>query len=264
MNDMTRVLTPALALILAALPAMGQDLPPGLQSARLLPGWIDAEGNRISALELRLEPGWKTYWRSPGDSGLPPSFDWEGSDNLADVTFHWPAPEAIWSGDELTLGYHDLLVLPFTVRPIDPARPVTLDTAVDFGLCEKICVPAHIALQAPAPEDAPSPLIEQALAQVPSRLSVSPACQMRDIDDGVQLSVQLPGQEAEVAAMELVDRPEVWVSAASLEPAGNEIRATADFVPPSGAPFDLDTTQVRITLIGPNGAVEMLGCDPQG
>ncbi|MFX4601211.1 protein-disulfide reductase DsbD domain-containing protein, partial [Acinetobacter baumannii] len=43
-------------------------------------------------LELRLEPGWKTYWRSPGDAGFAPRLDWSGSGNLAGATLSYPAP----------------------------------------------------------------------------------------------------------------------------------------------------------------------------
>ncbi|RNF36399.1 hypothetical protein A7A09_001140 [Paracoccus methylarcula] len=254
----------SLCAIFAALPAAAQQLPPGVESARLLPGWTDADGNRISALELRLEPGWKTYWRNPGDSGLPPSFEWQESDNLAKISFHWPAPEAIRSGDELTLGYHNLLVLPFTAEPVDPAHPVELAASIDLGVCEKICVPAHLDLQAPAAAVDPDPEIEAALARVPEPLSLRPSCTRRDISDGIQLDVLLPRQDIDVAAMELEDHPEIWVSTATLDPEGTGTRATADFVPPSGKAFDLDVTDLRITLIGADGTVEMRGCDLQG
>ncbi len=247
-----------------SLHAAAGDLPPGLDSARLLPGWTDPQGNRISALQLRLQPGWKTYWRSPGDSGLPPSFDWQGSANLADVTFHWPAPEAIRSGDDMTLGYHDLLVLPFTARPVDPGQPVTLAATVDFGLCEQICVPAHVAVQAPDPARVPDPAIQAAMEAVPRRVPQQPACVVTGIEDGMRLSALLPQSDTDIAVMELADHPEIWVSWPSLTPEAEFLRATADFIPPTARPFDLDVRDLRITLIGPDGAVEMQGCDPQG
>lgn len=254
----------SLCAAIAVLPASARELPPGIQSAQLLAGWTDADGSRISALELRLEPGWKTYWRNPGDSGLPPSFDWQQSDNLSKVSFHWPAPEAIRSGGDLTLGYHDLLVLPFTAEATDPAQPIDLVASVDLGVCEKICVPAHFELRAPAAGENPDPQIETALSRAPELLSIRPACTRQHIADGTQLSVVLPQQEIDVAAMELEERPEIWVSTATLETEGNDTRATADFVPPSGEPFDLDVSSLRITLITNDGTVEMRGCDLQG
>ena len=143
---MTRFVLPLACLCLTALPLAAQDPTPGLAGVHILPGWTASDGSRIAAIEFRLEPGWKTYWRNPGDSGLPPVFDWSGSGNLAGLDLHWPAPQAILSGDGLALGYHDRLVLPFTARPADPAQPVDLAVSVDFRLCKDICVPAHAAV----------------------------------------------------------------------------------------------------------------------
>lgn len=264
------LLIPALGLgwlLAGAPPPAAQpagDLPPGLASARLLPGWTDASGNRVSALELRLLPGWKTYWRVPGDSGLPPSFDWSGSDNLARVTYHWPAPEAIRSGGEVTMGYHDRLILPLTAEPRDPARPVALHAALEFGLCERICVPAFLELAAPDPGKAPDPAIEAAMADVPRPVADQPVCRLEDLPDGVQVEMLLPVSDAKAVALELDDRPEIWVSGTDLRRDGDAQRATADFVPPEAAPFALDTDRLRLTVITPGGAVEMRGCAPEG
>ncbi|HCX68676.1 MAG TPA: hypothetical protein DHK64_14410, partial [Rhodobiaceae bacterium] len=46
-----------------------------------------------AGLHLELSKGWKTYWRSPGEVGIPPSIDWAGSENIENVEFLWPAPE---------------------------------------------------------------------------------------------------------------------------------------------------------------------------
>ncbi|MFD2440837.1 protein-disulfide reductase DsbD domain-containing protein [Paracoccus kondratievae] len=108
-------------LFLTVAPAMAQDLPPGLVSAEMMPGWVTPEGNRITALHLRLEPGWKTYWRSPGDAGVPPRFDWAGSQNLGEVRLLWPRPEVIESEGERTLGYREELILPIEITPPAPA-----------------------------------------------------------------------------------------------------------------------------------------------
>lgn len=264
---MSRQMAVAALLCLTTLPAQaneGQELPPGLAGARLLPGWTDAQGNRIAALELELLPGWKTYWRNPGDSGLPPSFDWEGSQNLDQVTFHWPAPEAIRSGGDLTLGYHDRLILPFTATPAQPDQPITLRASVDLGLCERICVPAFLTLQAPPAGDRPDPRIADALARQPRPAEGQASCEAQPIADGMRLRVNLPVEQAQVAAMEVIGQPDIWVSLAQIRHEFDGAWATADFVPPSGEPFDLDTSQVLITTIGPLGAQQLTGCQPIG
>lgn len=251
---MTRLLAALLALLPAAA-AAGESLPLGMRSAQLLPGWTAADGSRIAALALELEPGWKTYWRSPGDSGLPPVFDWSGSANLGAVTLHWPAPEAIQSGGATELGYHDRLVLPFTAAPAAPGQPVELALEAELGLCENICVPAHLELTAPPAAEAPDPRILAALNAAPQPLSDQPACRIEEIADGLRVTIALP-KAAELAAIEVTSRDDLWISVAQI--AGAE--ASAELVGPEAAPFPLDPSHLRLTAIGAAGAVETTGC----
>jgi DsbC/DsbD-like thiol-disulfide interchange protein len=253
---MTRFLAVLIALTPIAASAAGPEpLPLGLQSARLLPGWTAEDGSRIAALELVLEPGWKTYWRSPGDSGLPPSFAWEGSRNLGEVTFHWPAPEAIQSGGVAELGYHDRLVLPFTALPARPGQPIALSMQADLGLCENICVPAHLDLTAPGAAASPDARILDALAAAPEPLADQPACRIEEIADGLRVTVALP-KPAELAALEVTSRDDLWISVAQITGA----EASAELVGPEAAPFPLDPGHLRLTAIGASGAVETTGC----
>ena len=260
---MIRRMTALMIALASASPALAEPaLPPGLVSARLLPGWTQADGSRIAALELVLAPGWKTYWRSPGDTGLPPEFDWGGSRNLSGVTLHWPAPELIESEGSQTLGYHDRLVLPLTALPADPDRPVDLAARIDLGLCETICVPAHLALTAPAPGAAADPRITAAMQAAPlPAAGPLPECRISPISDGMQVRLTLPAQSAaSAAAMELDGAEAVWASGAVIA----DGTVTADFVPASGKPFDLDPSRIVLTLIHPEGATEHRGCAPQG
>ncbi len=247
---------------------VADDLPPGLVSARLRPGWTDAAGNRVLALELQLEPGWKTYWRSPGDTGLPPRFEWQGSRNLAGVTFHWPAPQAIRSGERLEMGYHDSLLLPFTARATDPGKPVEVVAQVELGLCEDICVPVSLDLIAPKSGTTGDPQIAAGLRAEPLRLDMRPPCRVQNIDDGLRVSVALPGDGVLLAAVELPDQPDVWVSSADLVQGPSGPQAVVEMVAPTGQPFELDPAGLRLTVMSGQGkntqAVDMLGCTPIG
>lgn len=238
-------------------PAAG---PPGLVSAALLPGWTTETGHRMTALRLMLEPGWKTYWRSPGDAGVPPLFDWTGSQNLGTVTPHWPRPEAIESGGERSLGYHDALFLPIEIAPADPGQPLDLRVQVDFGLCDTICVPARVTLEAPPPETAPDPAILAALAREPQLAPDQPLCRIAPIADGMRVTATFD-RDAPEAAMEL-DDARIWVSQPELSRQGGQLLAQADFIAESGKPFPLDPAQLRLTLIAPDHAVEYRGCRP--
>lgn len=261
---MSRLALP-LAIILSLSPALApaDELPPGLAEAELLPAHATPGGTWMTALRLQLAPGWKTYWRSPGDSGVPPQFDWTGAVNLGGATLHWPRPEVIESAGERTLGYHEALVLPIELTPADAGAPVEGSVRIDLGLCLNVCVPVHLSLDLPAAADAPDPRIEAALAKVPETVEAALRCTLSDIPDGVQVAASVEGAlDADTAAaLELAD-PGVWVSAPELSGTGGRLTAVADFVPPSGKPFPLDPTGVRLTLIGPEGAVEYQGCDP--
>lgn len=260
---MTRLALP-LALFLA-LPAaaFAGGLPPGLEAAELLPAQRTPAGTWMTALRLELAPGWKTYWRSPGDSGVPPRFDWAGASNLRAATVHWPRPEVIDSGGERTLGYHDALVLPIELAPAAPGQPVAGRVGVELGLCLNVCVPAALSLALPPTAHSPDPRIEAALAQVPVPVEAALTCTLTAIADGVRVSASVGAPPAgdTAAALEL-GRPEVWVSAPEVTAGPQGLTATADFVPPAAKPFALDPAQVRLTLIGPEGAVEYQGCDP--
>lgn len=252
-----------LATFLATVPALpglaqdpARDLPDGLTSARILPGWTDADGRRVAALELVLEPGWKTYWRSPGDAGLPPEFDWQGS-NIGAVEFHWPAPEVIVSDGVRTLGHHDRLLLPFTVTPEDAGKPIGISAHVSFGLCENICIPASLDLVAPAAAVDPDPVIEAAMAATPQRSTEKPACEMGEIEDGTTITLSTPEPGAELA-VEYRGAPDIWVSAPSFNADGTEV--TVDLVAPHGKPFPVDPEAVVMTVMGQGGATEFHGC----
>ena len=245
----------------AALPALAGGVTPGLVSVELLPVQTAPDGSRMTAVHLVLEPGWKTYWRTPGDTGVPPHFDWTGSTNMADARPVWPRPEVIVSGGERTLGYHDELVLPVRITSARADAPVDLKLALDFGLCRDICVPAHVTLNASSSDAAPDPRIAAALARVPVPAS-GLECELSDIADGVQVTahVAAPARPGETAALELA-QDDVWKFAQpQMSRDGDLLTAAADFVAPTGKPFALNTGKLRLTLIHDGGAVEYQGC----
>jgi DsbC/DsbD-like thiol-disulfide interchange protein len=100
-----------------------------------------------AGIEIRLEPGWHTYWRYPGDAGVPPRFDFAGSRNVKAVTVLWPAPQRIPEPGLSVIGYTKDVILPLVVVPQDRAGPITLRLKMDYAVCEKLCVPAQGAVQ---------------------------------------------------------------------------------------------------------------------
>jgi DsbC/DsbD-like thiol-disulfide interchange protein len=116
-------------------------------SARLLSGSNEAGAKTLRAgVEIKLAPGWNTYWRYPGDSGVPPRFDFSASENVDNVSVHWPAPQRIIEEGDTIIGYTNDVILPLSVRPKDPRSPVTLRVKLDYAVCQKLCVPVDAAL----------------------------------------------------------------------------------------------------------------------
>lgn len=265
---MKRRIALAAALVALAFPAPGQELPPDILSATLRGGWRTEAGTQMAALELKLAPGWKTYWRAPGEAGIPPEFDWTGSGNIRSVAFHWPKPEVFDLNGMRTFGYRETLVLPIEFRPVDPGRPIEVQARIDLGVCDEICVPVSVSVAGElAPGAAPDPVIGAALADRPDPAAkaglATARCELEPIRDGMRLTSRLdmpPLGPEEIAVVELSDRT-VWVSPAETSRTGGELRATADLVPADAKPFALDRSQVTITVFGTAGrVVEIEGC----
>jgi len=238
-------------------------LPPGMTKAEILGGWQTASGSRMTALRIALDDGWKTYWRAPGDAGIPPQFDFAGSQNLGNVVFHWPTPEVFDLNGLRSIGYDDELILPIEVFPADPSQPVALAAGVDFGICHDICVPVSVALVADlAGPGAPDPLIRAALTEQPRPLDLRARCVIEPIADGMRVTAAIdlaPVQGAEIALFELPSTP-VWISEAVSHREGGTLTAMAEFVPEAARPFDLDPADLRITVLSGEGAAEIRGC----
>jgi len=102
----------------------------------------------LGGIAVQLDPGWKTYWRTSGDSGVPPRFDFSKSDNVEAVTVLWPAPAKFDDGaGGFSLGYHDQVVLPLRIVLKSNDKPVTLRANINYAVCEKICIPVEASTE---------------------------------------------------------------------------------------------------------------------
>src|SRR6184192_1554730 len=98
----------------------------------------------LGGIAIQLEPGWKTYWRTPGDSGVPPRFDFSKSDNVEAVTVLWPAPMKFDDGaGGFSLGYKKQVVLPLRIIAKNNDKPVTLRAHISYAVCDKLCIPVE-------------------------------------------------------------------------------------------------------------------------
>ena len=128
-----------------------------------------------AGVEIKMQPGWKTYWRYPGDSGVPPHFDFSGSENLKAATVLYPAPHLFTDETGQTLGYKDSVIFPLVVSPLEPGKPVQLRLKIDYAVCEKLCVPAegHAELTLSASDSALDSALAAAEARVPKQVTAA-------------------------------------------------------------------------------------------
>jgi DsbC/DsbD-like thiol-disulfide interchange protein len=130
-----------------AIGARAQDASPwqrdGHSAVRLLAG-SRSGAVLLGGIAFQLQPGWKTYWRTPGDSGVPPRFDFSKSENIEAVTILWPAPTKFDDGaGGHSLGYKNQIVLPLRIVAKNADKPVTLRAGINYAVCEKLCIPVE-------------------------------------------------------------------------------------------------------------------------
>ena len=124
----------------------------GLKSVDIIRGWRQSDDIHIAAINIKLEDGWKTYWRVPGIGGIAPILNWEKSKNIKNISQIWPTPNIYNEYGLQTIGYKDELLLPLQIQPIDKKQPIHLSVTIDFGICSDVCVPIQTTVEERLPE----------------------------------------------------------------------------------------------------------------
>ena len=219
----------------------------------------------LGGIAIQLQPGWHTYWRTPGDSGVPPRFDFSRSDNVEAVTVLWPAPKKFDDGaGGASLGYKHQVVLPLRIVAKNADKPVTLRADINYAVCEKLCIPvdakAELAFASVAStEDAN---LSEALNTVPKPANVGDPnpLTIRDVKrDGktsvlvdvtapdwkdVSLFVEGPTPDWALPVPKLLEHSPPGVKRFSFE---------LDGLPPGASP---DGAALKLTLVGGDKAYE--------
>lgn len=243
----------------------------GRSAVRLVAGGRTAGDGMRAGVEIRLANGWKTYWRYPGDSGVPPAFDFSRSENVRSVAVLWPAPHRFADEGVESIGYKGEVMFPVHVVLNDPGRPATLRLALAYAICEKLCIPAHgeaeLALtSASSPHDSRLAVAE-ALTPKPARIGEN--------SGGGTLGVAAvrlePGQPHPRVVVEVTAPPDAPVDLFAEGPTAEwalPLPAPVPGAPPGrrrfgfdldGAPPGVDGTgaPLRFTLVSGENAVEV-------
>ncbi|HZH51377.1 MAG TPA: protein-disulfide reductase DsbD domain-containing protein [Microvirga sp.] len=264
MTIMVRSVLVAVFLLFGFLPAIAQSPAPpswvqGLHSrVRLISGGLEG-GQGLVGIEIALDPGFKTYWRTPGDSGIPPSFDWSGSDNVAAAEVRWPAPTRHEDAAGVSYVYGGAVVLPVLVRLKEPGKPVRLSLSMNYGICNDICIPAQAELTAELSQDGPHrSVIEAALAAVPRPQPLGAKEEPAVVEVERLTPQDKPSFAVTVRVPEgarptlFAEGPENWYFSTSQADAGNRFTLTVEDMPKTVS----GPVPVRLTLVAGDNAVE--------
>jgi DsbC/DsbD-like thiol-disulfide interchange protein len=240
-------------------------------AARLIGGAAPSTKLLRAGLEIRLDPGWKTYWRYPGDSGVPPTFDFAGSQNVRSVTTLWPAPKRFADGaGGQSVGYFGDVVLPLTIVPEDASKPASLRVKLGYAICANLCVPAEadLDLTLSGRPGAEEPALVAAEARVPRRVPLGATDErgglaVRSVHreaGGAQARVVVEIAAPESAPVDLfVEGPTPDWALPLPEPAGGapgmrRFTFVLDGLPPGA---HAEGAMLTLTAVSPNDAIEV-------
>jgi len=256
-------------LAFMALPtfAVAQDFN-DLVQFEVLSGWRNSDGTHTAAVKITLAPGWITYWRAPGEAGIPPEFRFSSASDIASITPHWPVPDVFDDAGIRSIGYYDGVIFPLTVDAKGMSGDIPVSGELVIGVCDEICIPVTFAFDTLLPAAGQTdPAISAALADhalTRQEANVGDVtCQFDPISDGLRLTAAIDVAQKNTSEFVVIEpsNPSVWVSQADVTRVGDTLSATVEMVHPSGEPFAFDRSGVRITVLGNDGyAIDLRGC----
>jgi DsbC/DsbD-like thiol-disulfide interchange protein len=242
---------------------------PDIVRVSLLQGWRDDSGRHISALRISLAPGWKTYFRTPGDTGFPPLFNWHGSNNLKSSRVIWPKPNVFNDSTGRSFGYKGDVILPIEFNPTASGNHISTRLRLDFGVCKDVCIPVTANLQTKlrSTNTAQDPVIHAALAQralAPNEARVkSVTCHVKPSQDGFALEARIDmprfAGNTEVAVVDIAGG-HLWATNVTSRRAGTTLTTRAMISGMDGGVYAISRSDIRIAIIGDTKMVEILGC----
>ncbi|CUH54237.1 protein-disulfide reductase DsbD domain-containing protein [Shimia marina] len=235
--------------------------------AEVLPGWRNADGTHTAAVRITLNPNWKTYWRAPGDAGIPPQISWQGSRNLANATVAWPTPDVFWENGLRSIGYSEELVLPIEITPKSADAPIRLKAQLDIGVCRDICVPQRLKVKAELPNEGTrdariaAALVDQPLSADEAGVK-SVTCTLSPTDQGVKLKahIAMPRAGADEVTIIETSNPEIWIAEGTTQRSGNTLVTETEMLHVSESSFMVNRNDLRFTVLSSGDAVDIKGC----
>ena len=222
----------------------------------------------VAGVEIELDPGWKTYWRNPGDAGgVPPRLDFAKSSNVKSAKVVYPAPKRLTDKSGDTIGYKNFVVFPVLIEPTDTTKPVDLKLDFEFGVCADICIPAQAEMSLNIPQGVSLKIpgdVRAAWKKVPtSGTAVKPgdpklvgsSVVFEGKEPRIELDVTFPGgaKKGDVFAEA---EPGIYLPMARRKSGSGKTGEQARFVIDLREALDIDELKgqtITLTMVGPEG-----------
>ena len=225
---------------------------------------VEASGDLAQlplGLHLKMKPGWKAYWRSPGEAGLPPQLTFSLASRIASSSLAYPIPHRFTILGLDTFGYKGEVLLPLGITVVQPGAPLDLSARLDLLICSDICVPDILDLKLDIPAGPAQPgeeasLVNRFAALVPGDGQAAGLAirQVRMVGTGKSSMLEITA-----SAREPFDKPDVFPETEDGS-FGRPVVALAD----SGHTALLrlpvvraGTTPLKLTLVDGQRAVEV-------
>ena len=242
-------------VVLAASGVQAQDASPWTRGdktrTRLISaGGLEGDHYRVG-VEIVLNAQALTYWRTPGEAGVPPLLKFDSSKNFGSAEIKYPAPGRFLEGGAVAFGYRERVIFPIDVKPLDPGKPMTLDIDFHFAVCENICIPAEarlkLDLRPDAKRTAEAAQIEAFAAKVPKPLegAVTTRFNMWGVRDAKKPTWRVRFPAAAANSEVFAEGPEGWYF--DTRPAGDALYDIILAEKPSGAVLPIDGVVLTIT-----------------
>jgi len=235
----------------------------------LVPGWRLDSGAHMAALRVSLAPGWKTYWRTGGETGIPPKLDWQGTGNLDHVVYHWPRPDIIDADGIQVIGYHNELLLPIELFPTKNGAPIEAHVNVQIGVCSDVCIPVSADLSATFSPNSDTDRFLIELALTDTTVTATQAglrnlgCTLMPVEDGyrIEAGFQLSNNATspQIVVFE-TPQSDIWVAPSQSHLDGRHLIAETSLVNYGTTSLKIEPSQVRITIINTTQAIDAGTC----
>jgi len=240
----------------------------GLKSVDIIRGWRQSDDIHIAAINIKLEDGWKTYWRVPGIGGIAPILNWDKSKNIKNISQIWPTPNIYNEYGLQTIGYKDELLLPLQIQPIDKKQPIHLSITIDFGICSDVCVPIQTAVEERLPERTSIgkknilDTLEKAILSGNKSPFKIVKCNIVPIKDGFEVNAFFEGltsfDKDTLGVVEYPVKQNGWINQKASLVSGNQLNVHATVY--NKSIHFIDRSDLTLTIFTKNKAFEFDGC----